>query len=134
MRIHLALALALLALSSPTWAADWDGWFHVSWEPEPEGKTPTPRIQGLVRNDSPYRVTDVQLEVEGLSADKRSVGASCGRSGTSNRVDSRHSSSRRCPGPLPIGSASARSMSCRPTRRTDPGPARPALESMRRSA
>jgi len=74
MRIHLALALALLALSSPTWAADWDGWFHVSWEPEPEGKTPTPRIEGFVRNDSPYRVTDVQLEVEGLGADKRSVG------------------------------------------------------------
>jgi hypothetical protein len=74
MRIHLALALALLALASPTWAADWDGWFHVSWGPEPEGKTPTPRIEASVRNDSPYRVTDVQLEVEGLNTDEQSVG------------------------------------------------------------
>jgi len=74
MRIHLALVLALLALASPSRAADWDGWFHVSWEPEPEGKTPTPRIEGLVRNDSPYRVTDVQLEVEGLTPDERSAG------------------------------------------------------------
>ena len=74
MRIHLALVLALLALASPSRAADWDRWFHVSWEPEPEGKTPTPRIEGLVRNDSPYRVTDVQLEVEGLTPDERSAG------------------------------------------------------------
>ena len=39
-----------------------------------ESDTPTPRIQASVRNDSPYRVTDVQLEVEGLTADDRSVG------------------------------------------------------------
>jgi hypothetical protein len=74
MRIYLAAVLALVALASPAWGADWDRWFHVSWEPEPEGKTPTPRIEASVRNDSPYRVTDVQLEVEGLSADEESVG------------------------------------------------------------
>jgi len=74
MRIYLAAVLALVALASPARGADWDRWFHVSWGPEPEGKTPTPRIEASVRNDSPYRVTDVQLEVEGLGADKRLVG------------------------------------------------------------
>jgi hypothetical protein len=74
MRIYLAAVLALVALASPARGADWDSWFHVSWGPEPEGKTPTPRIEASVRNDSPYRVTDVQLEVEGLSADEQSVG------------------------------------------------------------
>ena len=74
MRIYLAAVLALVALASPARGADWDRWFHVSWGPEPEGKTPTPRIEASVRNDSPYRVTDVQLEVEGLSADEESVG------------------------------------------------------------
>jgi hypothetical protein len=54
--------------------ASWDQWFHVSWAPEPDGKTPTPRIEASIRNDLPYRVTDVQLEVEGLSADQHSVG------------------------------------------------------------
>lgn len=74
MRIHLAVLLALVALASPAWGADRGGWFHVSWGPEPEGKTPTPRIAASVRNDSPYRVTDVQLEVEGLNTDEQSVG------------------------------------------------------------
>jgi hypothetical protein len=74
MRIHLAAALALVALASPAWGADWGEWFRVSWGPEPEGKTPTPRIEASVRNDSPYRVTDVQLEVEGLNTDEQSVG------------------------------------------------------------
>lgn len=32
------------------------------------------REEASVRNDLPYRVTDVQLEVEGLSADEHSVG------------------------------------------------------------
>lgn len=72
--IRLALALFLVLLASPAWAQNWDRWFHVSWGPEAEGKTPTPRIEAFVRNDSPYRVTDVQLEVEGLSGDQRSVG------------------------------------------------------------
>jgi hypothetical protein len=40
MRVHLVAALALIALPSPAWGADWDRWFHVSWGPEPEGKTP----------------------------------------------------------------------------------------------
>jgi hypothetical protein len=46
----------------------------VSWGPEANAKTPTARIEASVHNDSPYRVTDVELEVEGLSADQHSVG------------------------------------------------------------
>src|SRR5207249_4175112 len=70
----LALALSVLVLTTPVWGAELGRWFHASWGPEPESNTPTPRIQASVRNDSPYRVTDVQLEVEGLTADDRSVG------------------------------------------------------------
>jgi hypothetical protein len=74
MRISLGLGLLLVLLTSPAWGQDWDGWFHVSWGPEAEGETPTPRIEASVRNDSPYRVTDVRLEVEGFSADRHPVG------------------------------------------------------------
>ena len=74
MKIHLALALTVLVLTTPVWGAELGRWFHASWGPEPESNTPTPRIQASVWNDSPYRVTDVQLEVEGLTADDRSVG------------------------------------------------------------
>jgi len=96
--IHLALVLALVVLAAPAWGADLDRWFHVSWGPAPHSNTPKPRIQASVRNDSPYRVTDVQLEVEGLTPDER------GRSGTSSRVVSRHSSPRRWMEPSRIGS------------------------------
>jgi len=72
--IHLALVLALVVLAAPAWGADLDRWFHVSWGPAPHGNTPNRRIQASVRNDSPYRVTDVQLEVEGLTPDERSAG------------------------------------------------------------
>jgi hypothetical protein len=74
MRTYLALGLVIVVLASPAWGQDWDTWFRVSWGPEADGKTPTPRIEASVNNDSPYRVTDVQLEVEGLSADQHSVG------------------------------------------------------------
>ena len=72
--IHLALVLALVVLAAPAWGADLDRWFHVSWGPAPHSNTPKPRIQASVRNDSPYRVTDVQLEVEGLTPGERSAG------------------------------------------------------------
>ena len=70
----LALGLVLVALASPALGQDWDSWFRVSWGPEANGKTPTARIEASVHNDSPYRVTDVELEVVGLSADQHSVG------------------------------------------------------------
>jgi hypothetical protein len=46
----------------------------VSWGPEADGKTPIPRIEAAVHNDSPYRVTDVELDVEGFGEDQHSVG------------------------------------------------------------
>ena len=76
MRTYLALGVVfvLVVLTSPARGQDWDRWFPVSWGPEANGKTPTARIEASVHNNSPYRVTDVELEVEGLSADQHSVG------------------------------------------------------------
>ena len=47
-------------------------WFRVSWAPPTEGVVS--RIKGSVFNDSPYRVTDVRLQVEGLDSDRHPVG------------------------------------------------------------
>ena len=74
MRTYLALGLVLVVLTSPARGQSWDSWFRVSWGPEANGKTPTARIEASVHNDSPYRVTDVELAVEGLSADQHPVG------------------------------------------------------------
>ena len=53
------------------------GWgqesFRVSWQPRP-GALP-PSIEGRVHNDSPFRVTDVRLHVQGLDARRQIVGA-----------------------------------------------------------
>src|SRR4030095_9839134 len=49
-------------------------WFRVSWAPQVNGATRTPRIEASVHNDSRYRVTDVRLRVEGLDADNHPVG------------------------------------------------------------
>ena len=73
-RISCVLGLVLVLLTTSAWGQNYDGWFRVSWEPEPEGATPTPRIEAIVHNDSRYRVTDVQLRVEGLNADNHEVG------------------------------------------------------------
>jgi len=47
-------------------------WFQVSWAPPTAGVVSS--IKGSVFNDSPYRVTDVRLQVEGLDADHHLVG------------------------------------------------------------
>jgi hypothetical protein len=44
----------------------------VSWAPPANGAPAT--IKGRVFNDSPYRVTDVRLQVEGLDAAHHPVG------------------------------------------------------------
>lgn len=76
-RVSVALALALGVFVLPAWGqsdAQWpDHWFRVIIEPAPE-QSVAPTVNGHVYNDSPYRVTDVQLQVEGLSADSRLVG------------------------------------------------------------
>jgi hypothetical protein len=45
--------------------------FRVTWEPR-AGSPPT--ISGTVHNDSPHRVTNVRLRVEGLDGEGRPVG------------------------------------------------------------
>lgn len=73
--LALGLVLVLTAAASGQSRDEWpNGWFRVSWAPQENGATPTPRIQAFVHNDSPYRVSDVRLRVEGLDADNHSVG------------------------------------------------------------
>lgn len=47
-------------------------WFRVSWAPPTQGVVSS--IKGSVFNDSPYRVTDVRLQVEGLDPNRQPVG------------------------------------------------------------
>jgi hypothetical protein len=76
MRRSLALGLALVLLTTAAWGQTGEPaaqrWFRVSWVPPTDGVVST--IKGSVTNDSPYRVTDVRLQVEGLDADHHSVG------------------------------------------------------------
>ena len=74
MRILLALALVVVLSTHAAWGQDPASWFRVRWEPQAEGATPTPRIEAYVHNDSPYRVTDVRLQVEGVGPNESSVG------------------------------------------------------------
>jgi hypothetical protein len=74
MRVPLALGVVLVLLTTAAWGQNHDGWFRVTWTPEANGTTPTPRIEAYVHNDSPYRVTDVRLKVEGLNGDNHPVG------------------------------------------------------------
>ena len=67
------VALVLL-LATSAWGQSFDDWFRVHWTPEPESATPIPRIEATIHNDSPYRVTDVQRQVDGLDAYSRPVG------------------------------------------------------------
>ena len=74
-RISAALGVALM-LTTAAWDQNRDQvadrWFHVSWHPRSDVVPPT--IGGHVHNDSPYRVTDVQLQVQGLNAEGHEVG------------------------------------------------------------
>lgn len=63
----LMLAAAVAAADGPP-----EGWFRVSWEVY-DGAVP-PRIEGRVHNDSPYRVTDVRLRLQGFNAENHGVG------------------------------------------------------------
>jgi hypothetical protein len=76
MRLPLALGLMLVSLTTPVWGQNREqpanGWFRVSWQPRLDTLSST--IEGRVYNDSPFRVTDVRLKVEGLNGDSRPVG------------------------------------------------------------
>ena len=66
------LLLASAAEGQTTDHSEAQRWFRVSWTPPPEGAVST--LKGSVFNDSPYRVTDVRLQIEGLDADRHPVG------------------------------------------------------------
>jgi len=72
----LAFALGFVLLTTTAWGQTSEQaaqrWFRVSWAPPTEGVVSS--IKGSVFNDSPYRVTDVRLQVEGLDPDRQPVG------------------------------------------------------------
>ena len=72
----LGLGVALALLATAAWAQDQPlpgpAAFPVTLKREADPVAA--RIEGRVDNASAFRVTDVRLEVEGLDADRRSVG------------------------------------------------------------
>jgi hypothetical protein len=75
-RLLSSFGLVLTLLATVAWGQSAgpgsERWFRVSWAPAAAG--PLTTIKGSIVNDSPYRVTDVRLEIEGLDADRRPVG------------------------------------------------------------
>ena len=76
MRRSLTFGLGLLLLATAAWGQTGElpaqRGFRVSWSPPTDGTVA--RIKGNVFNDSPYTVTDVRLQIEGLDAEHRAVG------------------------------------------------------------
>ena len=76
-RTSLAVGLGLLTLLPTVGSAQSDGrgarWFRVTWALSPDSLIGS-RISGDVLNDSPYRVTNVRLQIEGLDSDSAAVG------------------------------------------------------------
>jgi hypothetical protein len=75
----LALGLGFILLTTTAWGQTGQTgegaaqrWFQVRWAPPTDGVVSS--IKGSISNDSPYRVTDVRLQVEGLDADRQPVG------------------------------------------------------------
>jgi hypothetical protein len=72
----LTFGLGLILLATGAWGQTGDlpaqRWFRVSWSPLTGSTVST--IKGNVFNDSPYRVTDVRLQIEGLDAERHPVG------------------------------------------------------------
>ena len=72
----LGFGLALMLVATVAWGQDQQpaatDAFRVSWQRETDPVAR--RIEGRVHNDSPFRVTDLRLEVQDLDADGRLVG------------------------------------------------------------
>src|SRR5262244_1224909 len=74
-------AVALMLAVSPTaWAQNFGGspapWFHVTWDERRHG--PVEKIEGYVQNASPFRVTNVRLQIDGLDGGRRPVAQAFG--------------------------------------------------------
>jgi hypothetical protein len=70
-KLALTVALAVVLLTTVAWGQTLEQ-FRVTWEPRTHALPSS--IAGHVYNDSSFRVTDVQLQVEGLDGDDRPVG------------------------------------------------------------
>src|SRR4051812_24328044 len=72
----LSFGLALMLVATTAWGQEPGrpviNAFRVSWQSETDRVAQ--RIQGRVHNDSPFRVTDVRLQVEGLDVSNRPLG------------------------------------------------------------
>jgi hypothetical protein len=78
--LTVAVALILAVSTTPAWAQNFGGspapWFHVTWNNRGYGSVPT--IEGYVQNASPFRVTNVRLQIDGLDGGGRSVAQAFG--------------------------------------------------------
>ena len=66
-----ALVVALVPATGWGQGGPRSNWFRVSWHPGLVAST----IEGSIDNTSPYRAVDVRLQIEGLDAANRRVGA-----------------------------------------------------------
>jgi len=78
--LTVAVALILAVSTTTAWAQNFGGspapWFHVTWNNRGYGSVPT--IEGYVQNASPFRVTNVRLQIDGLDGGGRSVAQAFG--------------------------------------------------------
>jgi hypothetical protein len=80
-RLLTLVVLLIIAVSvTVAWAQNFGGspapWFHVTWNEHRYG--PVLKIEGYVQNASPFRVTNVRLEIDGLDGGGRSVARASG--------------------------------------------------------
>jgi len=70
----------MLAVSTTASAQNFGGssaqWFHVRWEHRGYGAVPV--IEGYVQNDSPFWVTNVRLQIDGVDGGGRPVAQAFG--------------------------------------------------------
>ena len=78
--LTVAVALIVAVSTTPAWAQNFGGspapWFHVTWNNRGYGSVPT--IEGYVQNASPFRVTNVRLQIDGLDGGGRPVAQAFG--------------------------------------------------------
>jgi hypothetical protein len=75
-RLLTLVVLLIIAVSvTVAWAQNFGGspapWFRVTWNEHRYG--PVLKVEGYVQNASPFRVTNVRLEIDGVDGGGRSV-------------------------------------------------------------